>query len=435
MIEKIEHRGVLIPGCTLPDETRAEDVFPAHCNGIPVSRDKWLVVYATRGFAGIDDDRSIVYQLRHNSPDGELIKEGWLSRCVDDWQPLEDGRAYRKEHGHPVAFGVPKDAIIDGETPLHAGLFVVKWRVLGKVVEEGRVSSEHGAQGPTQGVEWVQFRLNQAEDDIVVLQPPRPLRQQEYESGGKFCERDFTWMNQAFVQAVPFSDDCTQWADVNHFYEGRIAALKYSYSAQRDLYEWTQTGPALQGGETELIEASLLRYGSEWIIAGRTLPANGPAWFRINDLFAESPSPVLPGEPPNYAPLSVYSGADGNTYLFTGDPNASPYGNGRNPLYCWEVDPDDGFAAANRRVVFDAKAAGLPIRPEAGTVVDMCKLLPHTGGREQYIVHRVRPKAINFTANTKAVVNDEEKKCAGIYYAKVRYDRDYPALWSFGESN
>ena len=40
-------------------------------------------------------------------------------------------------------------------------------------------------------------------------------------------------MNQSFVQAVPFNEDASEWADVNHFDGGRLAALKYRYNRQR----------------------------------------------------------------------------------------------------------------------------------------------------------------------------------------------------------
>lgn len=63
-IESIEHKGMLIYECGIPGETRKEDVFPAHPNGIPVSKNRWLLVYATRSYRGNDDDNSIIYQLR-----------------------------------------------------------------------------------------------------------------------------------------------------------------------------------------------------------------------------------------------------------------------------------------------------------------------------------------------------------------------------------
>src|SRR2546423_583313 len=67
-IESVERQGVLIRECTLPGETLKDDVVPRHANAIQVSRQRWLVVYSTHGFRGVDDERSIVYQLRQDAP-------------------------------------------------------------------------------------------------------------------------------------------------------------------------------------------------------------------------------------------------------------------------------------------------------------------------------------------------------------------------------
>ena len=45
MIERITQMGILIGECSLPGETKADDVFPAHPNGIQVSKDRWLLLY------------------------------------------------------------------------------------------------------------------------------------------------------------------------------------------------------------------------------------------------------------------------------------------------------------------------------------------------------------------------------------------------------
>src|SRR5438045_6927999 len=83
-IAGIEHLGMLISECTVPGERRRDDVVPAHPNGVQASRDRWLLVYATRGFRGVDDDRSIVYQIRAGSPAGKLMREGMLAPSIDD---------------------------------------------------------------------------------------------------------------------------------------------------------------------------------------------------------------------------------------------------------------------------------------------------------------------------------------------------------------
>jgi hypothetical protein len=112
--------------------------------------------------------------------------------------------------------------------------------------------------------------------------------------------------------------------------------------------------------------------------------------------------------------------------------------NPRDPLYCWDIDPERGFADSNRRVIFDSVAAGLPIRPDARPMIDMCKLLPHAGGREQWIVHRVHvaagehPRTSSSGVNLRIpVVNEQEKGACAIYYARVRYSESLPGLWEF----
>jgi len=291
MIEAIEPRGILIREATVPGETRAEDVFPAHPNGIPVSRDRWLLVYATRTFRGVDDDLSILYQLRAGAPDGRLLHEGMLARSVNDWDALGDGGRYVKQHGHPVAFGVPRGTRIGGRPAPSANLFVVKWRRCARAIDPATGLMIHGSKHPelhlrTQAVEWMQLRLNEAGDDVEVVQPPALLVQQGYEAGPGFCARvpspppvrglgPVRWMNQSFTQAVPFNDDATEWADCNHFDGGRIAALKYRYDAGQGRYAWVETGPVFQDAGNSLSEASLARYGDDWIVCARSSPPSG----------------------------------------------------------------------------------------------------------------------------------------------------------------
>ena len=388
-IEKIEPRGILIRDCTLPGETRADNVTPAHPNGIQVSNNRWLLVYATRGFRGVDDDLSIVYQLRANSFEGPVLKEGFLARTQSDWDPLGDGnRDHVKQHGHPVAFGVPRGARIGGKPAPSANVFVAKRRKKARNLDRARNyltgrTTDLDIDRLTQTVEWVQFRLNAAEDDIEILRQPAKLRQKGYESGDKFCEAPIHFINQSFVQAVPFNSNCTEWVDCEHFDRGHLACLKYRFNPRAGLYEWTEMGPLLDSGKKAgLIEASVAHWHGDWIISGRREPGGGVTWFRTNDPFSKAaPAPVDLDTPPVNSPLTAYTWADGVLRLFAGDPSVSPYKIGRDPLYCWDIDPDRGFAASNRRVIFDTFEANLPIRAESGPKVDMCKPRPLTGKR------------------------------------------------------
>jgi hypothetical protein len=439
MIQAIEHCGELFHECSLPGETRADDVFPAHPNGIQVSRDRFLIVYATRGYRGTDDDLSIVGQLRQGAYDGPVVREIMLSKSVNDWEPFNDGMRFVRQHGHPVAFGVPKGAFVGGGPAPHANVFVVKWRLCARYIDpatglmgECKARPQLGEQ--TQSVEWVQLRLNEAEDDLEVLQTRCPLRQSGFEDGGRFCEADVKRMNQSFVQAVPFSADATEWADVNHFDGGRIAALRYRFNAGTGLYEWVQTGPLWGGdgtGAGGLFEANLAACRGAWVVSARRAKEGTTAWMRMDDPFRDVPEVCCPAEPANNSPLTAYACPDGVIRLLSGDPKASPYRNGRDPLYLWDVDPDAGFAISNRRVVFDCVKANIGIPQAQVPRVDMAKLLPHAGGRAQCLVHRVRSKATHDARKTGKAISQAEKDASGIYHARLCYTEEFPGLWRF----
>ncbi len=442
-IAKIEPRGVLIRECSIPGETRADDVTPAHPNGIQVSRSRWLLVYSTRGFRGVDDDMSIIYQLRESAPDGRVLKEGAFARAITNWDPLGNGkRDYVRQYGHPVAFGVPRGAIIQGKPASNANVFVAKWRKCARAWDRQTNYVLHASEDPeieslTQAVEWVQFRLNAAEDDIEILRPATALRQKGYEQGPRFCSADVHYINESFVQAVPFNRERTEWADCCHFDKGRIACLKNTFNRKSRLYDWTETGPLLDGGPGDGIgEASLARWRDDWIIAARS-SKGAAAWFRTADPFGRPPRAVRPDSPHITVPMTAYTWTDGALRLFSGDARISPYKNCRDPLYCWDIDPDTGFAASNRRVIFDTVQAHLPIHPAAGPKVDMCKLLA-SQGRTQIIVYRVSIRAFNHPYRgssgviaTIPLASGQEKAVCAIYYSAVFYSEAYPPAWVF----
>lgn len=445
-IEKLEPRGRFIHECSLPGETKADGVSPRHANALQLSADRWLVVYSTHGYRGVDDERSIIYQIRRDAPDGAVLKEGFLSQGREDWFPPDFDKSFLtaeqtifKQHGHMTAFGVPQGAKIDGRTPPHAGLFVVKWRTRGRILNRDTNYLEHATVGPNEGrigqlVEWVQFRLNAAGDDIDIVQSARTLRQTGYLEGPKFTAADdVVWMNQSFVPAVPFSADATEWADVNSFDGGRIAAMKYRFNLQSGVYEWVEIGPRLSEPGGHIHEAGLSRVGDEWIISARRQRLPGIAWFRTSDLFTDAPTPTLATEPQCNAPLTSFVCADGVLRIFTGEAANSPYRNARDPLFLWDVDPAQNFAATNRRLIFDSVATGLPIRKEVVPKVDFCELFPHQG-RSQLIVYGVSMRGYDFPYRNRPdilAVNAAEKAAAGIYFAEITYRNEPPPRWQF----
>jgi len=439
-VRSIEHLGKFIHECSLPGERRSDWVAPAHPNGAQLSRRRFLILISTLGFRGVDDNLSILYQIRDGGYDGPVVKEGMLAQSIDDWDPLGDGGRYVRQFGHPVVFGVPRGALIEGRTPPHANRFVVKWRVVARtLVREGGYllwkSEPPELRARTQGVQWMQFRLNEAEDDIEILQPAQNLRQKGFETGRAFCQRDVEWMNQSYVQAVPLDRQCTDWADVNHFDGDRIAALRYRFEPATGLYEWVQTGELIGDG---VFEASLVPWGNDWVIAARRREGPGVAWGRTSDLFGRPPTMIVPDDVRTLrCPLTAYRCADGVVRLFTGDPTAGtdPRHHNRNPLFCWDIDPDRGFRASRRRKILDSFEAGIKITRDQNPIVDLCKLLPHAGGRSQVLLHRVRTCAMrvpqpDYSARARLLTADDFDATA-IYHARIHYAEDLPGAWAF----
>jgi len=443
-VESVEHVGQLIRECTLPGETRRDDVVPRHANSIQLSASRWLVIYSTHGYRGVDDEHSIVYQVRRDAPDGAVLKEGFLSQGRADWFPpdfdkslLKPDETVYKQHGHMVAFGVPKGTMFDGRPAPHANLFVAKWRTSGRLLNRKTDYLEHRTAGPNdgrigQGVEWMQFRLNDREDDIEILQPVALLRQKGFETGARFCTGPVEWMNQSFCPAVPASRDCTEWADANHFNGDRIAALKYRFNPQTQRYEWIEMGPLTGDGKKKYHEASLVHLSDGWLLAGRS--DGGILWSKSADPF-KSWSPLqFITDPPINAPITVFRCADNIVRLFSGDPKASPTHNGRDPLYSWDIAPDN-FAASNRRELFSSAIGKLNIRRESQAKLDFCELFP-LHGRTQLVVWGVSTRAMNHPYNGRPSIplqNAEEKKACGLYYSRITYRTARPPLWQFAK--
>ncbi len=423
-IVSIEPAFRLVTDCTLPGETRADDVVPAHPNGLQVSRDRWLLVYGTRGFRGVDDDRSSVYQLRKDGPDGPVIKEGFLARTSDEWDPYGEGKKFSRQQGHAVAFGVPK-----GVKAPNANVFVAKWYVNARVLDRRKNLLEHSTVpfeigGPRQFVEWMQFRLNEREDDIEILKPAGRLRQKGFETGDRFTSAEpVRSMNQSFTPAVPFNREAGEWADLMAFDGGRVAAAKYAWNAASGLYEWVKTGPFLSGG---LSEGSLAPHAERWAMSAR-LEKGGVAWALAADPFVEVPAPVFAKDPATTSPLTAWGCPDGVLRLLTGDRGR------RDPLYLWDIDPAEGFRASNVRVIFDSVKAGLKIRPASQPKIDMGKLLP-PHGRTQLAVFRVSVRGFNHPYPNRPgipMADADEKAACGIYAARITYAEPAPARWEF----
>jgi hypothetical protein len=292
----------------------------------------------------------------------------------------------------------------------------------------------------------MQVTLNDEGDDIEIVQEIRQLRQKGYgESGPVFCgAEDAINMSQGYTPPVPLNQECTEWTVCNHFDQDRFAALRFIFNESLGLYEWTETGPFLFAPGARLSNASLARYRDSWVCGVRTdyiinhvCFGAGLQWVRMDDPFSKPSVPVHQPVPAVRCPIVASFCPDGVLRLFASDPSVSPYKSRWNPLYSWDIDPDENFNASNRRVIFDTVKAGLPIRREAMPKADMCKSLI-ANGNEQYILHRVSLVSNLFEhIHTEPEVwvfppiNDEEIDTCGIYCAKVTYKGECSQYWEF----
>lgn len=446
----IEPAGPLVSACTLPGEGRADGMFPAHPSGIQLARDRFLVLYATRGIRCLDDDGSIVYQVRADGFDGRLLREGFLARRIDDWDFRGDGSKYVKLLRHPVAFGVPRGALINGSPAAHGNVFAACWAIQapGKLdPATGTYAYERDVAERSIRIEWAQFRLNAAGDDLEILEPPALLRQEGYESGPAFSSHaEAVTINQSLVPPVAFDRGCTEWAVTNHLSTG-IAACRFRFDPARGRYAWVETGPPVPPDPGyEFSEGALAPIADGWVVAIRARRKNAArpdwsgstardrgdtAWVRTNDPFRDMPPALVVQEPRRQAPLTVFRCADGVLRMFSGDFAHSPYKQRRDPLYAWDVDPRD-FSVSNRRVVLDGVAAGLFAADGPPRGLDFVCVLPHAGGTTQLLAHRVL--AYRYRAGVERgapPVTPEEFARFGIHFGRITYPEPVPAAWSF----
>lgn len=448
-------KGSYVLDAKLSGRSKADGYMPSHTTCVQASANRFLVVFGVRGFAGIDDERDVVYQLRTDAPDGRVIKQDFLARNVEDWDPFNTGQTCLKILGTPTLFGVPKNAMQQGKVPSHHNLFVIKWYTYGKVVEGDRVLIDEDLMSKTMHIEWLQCRLNDSEDDIEIIEPAAAMRQKHFGMDkpgaglcAKFCEQsDAAFMNHAMVAPVPYSEAADQWVEIDHFNGGSLASVRYAYNAARHRYEWVQTGPLLEGKHTEACVCRVPETGSdgagndggkadapvEYLISARTF-TNGAqtAWWRTADLFG----PWAAGhysEPATWGPRTLFTCGDDVVRIFSGSLAQSPYGEKRNPLYCWDVNTDD-FSLSNRRVVFDFYERGLYSRGDKrlensqGPMAGFVKLCPHQGNK-QLLTHRVTKAGGQADYSKGGDV--EERAHFGSYVSEFTFEKKSRQTWAF----
>jgi len=440
----IVYKGIFIGDTTIPGEQKKDWLQPSHPYCWQVSRDRWVWVFQTRGFSGIDAEHSILYQIRRDTPDGAVVKEGLLARFREDWDPLGDGSRYWKIHGAPKVFGVPKGAVdSDGDVLSNSNVFVAGWYTRARAVTDGRLLDPHEDE-KLAGVQWIEhvhFQLNDAGDDIDLLTPATRLRQKGFEEGEQFCSLELgtQTMNHWARPPEPLDVNCTRWLDTPHFARNGIAAIEYRFNSKTKRYEWVRTGPMVRQetpGEGRFMEATINHVRDEWILCVRPRGhkfsekswGSCSAWFRTADRFAGFGSVTYAPTPSSYCPRTSYLMADGVLRIFSGDSAISPHRMKRNPLFCWDVNPED-FSVSNIRTILDAKKA-LGIRQP---MVGFAKLSPVHGNRQILTFRVTTQNHRHATERFPEPVTEEELAVCGAHYCEVIYEGDVGEMWQFGE--
>jgi len=222
------------------------------------------------------------------------------------------------------------------------------------------------------------------------------------------------------VRPVPVNEACTEWADACGR-DGGVAAVRYVFDSSKGRYRMADAGP-VGGASVGAYEGSLVRAGSQWLIAARPKAA-GVAWMKSDNPFASLPPAGVRDSFIGTIQKAAFLCADGQVRLFSGKGD-------RSVLYSWDIRPDD-FSSSNERVVFDSRTLKAPYNNACGRVVDCPMVLPHMGGREQYVLYRFRPKALD-VPYAGALAGDKEKDAAGVYYSKIAYSKPLPSMWRFG---
>ena len=282
-------------------------------------------------------------------------------------------------------------------------------------------------------VEHVQFRLNDAEDDIEILQEVQMMRQRGFENSKFPCQHAMS-MNRTMMPPKPVDGNFEQWMELdqfgNRYPDNRLAAVLFQFNHDKRLYEWTRTGPlspVIPG--VAAIEATLNHIGDEWIICARGYGGKGQTiWYRVKDPLEAWTDPILREEPGDHAHKTASVCADGVLRVFAHDRATSPLKEHRNPLYCWDVNLKD-FTVSNRRLIVDAHAAGLPIRYP---FVDCPKVLPAGNGKQYLGIRVISPLKWHEIPNYDGKLTQEEFGLMGGHVVEMKYDGPVPDEWDFG---
>ncbi len=427
---RIIYKGVFIGDTTIPGEQKKNWVQPSHPYCWQLSRNRWLWVFQTRSFEGIDTERAINYQIRRDRPDGPVIREKLLIPFRDDWDAIGDGSKHWKVNGHPKVFGVPQGALGPGGRLIpHHNRFVLAHYRRARAVIDGKAVDPHADARleNTLRLEWVQFRLNDAGDDIELLSEPTVLRQKGYErkTGEAFCSiQKARTMNHWCHPPEPLNASYTSWLDTPHFNNNGIAAIEYRFNSDTMLYEWVRTGKLQKSepGKGKMFEGSINRVGDEWILCVRNrghvldgFRGSCTAWFKTADPFAGFGNPTYAPVPSSYCPRSAWLMPDGKLRIFSGDFATSPRRQKRDPLFCWDVDPTDFSVSSPRTILGGRQTLGMEL-----PMIGFAKLSPVHNNR-QILTFRVTTLNHRFATDRWPAVTAHDLAHSGAHYCVIRF--------------
>lgn len=430
------YKGILMSDTTIPGEQKKDNAQPSNATCWQLSKNRFIWIYVITTFQGADSVRAIAYQVRKDTPDGKLLNEAVMSAAAENWDAFNNGELFFKQQGHGKVFGVPKGAVDEkGQLLPSNNVFCAIWYQVPRPIDRktGRlllikdpkaVNAQAQHEAHTR-LGSIQFRLNDAEDNIEFLTPLTVLSQKGYETGEVFCSlgKEVTGVNHWYTPLKPYNDSYTQWVDVRHFYPRGIAPIMMEFNPNTRLYEWVKTGSLNVLEKGAMIEAFINKVSDEWIIGARGFKEGAGTetiWYKTRNLFGGLGKPFLtpsPGAP--HANRSAYLCGDGVLRIFGGNLATSPFQWSRNPQYCWDVDPST-FALSNCKTVLSTDDIGMT----ASRSVKFRTFLSTPFQNRQIVTITVSKELVGRPT-------EQEMATFGVHYWYVTYDRDIKDYWQF----
>ena len=424
MIRNIRHNGFFVDEPTIIGEQKSDGRCPNYSQGIQVSARRWLVVFDTVHARGRDCWFSIFYRLLDGGSDGPMIAEERLFEPTP-FDTDTDGAVLALSCGQPIVFGVARGATYAGRALPHANHFVLTWvQVPIRLLANG--DSEHFPTDHPRVAEFarmintyhLQFRLNDAENALEIIEPPAML----VDPTGR------THRINGWTQPIPANPEASSWLDsitvtqdldsINFAGYNGFAVIQYDFDQVRGLYEWRMTGDIGQPPQNAAISETNLGAlpDGDFVLAVRCFrPHGNTLWYRTSDPFSGFGEPTL--APDTSGQRYVWMCPDGELRIFNNRQDVTPYGDYRNPLYCFSVDPET-FVYRDRAVVLDTRALELPI---PNPFVDHMHLYAPIGDHQVASI-RVITKANVWRGDDEPPLDSATWQAVGLHRVSIEYD-------------